>query len=125
MEVLVVILISTLILAMVGGTMVFLTTTTGNLIQQSEEIEMAKNISNYFRNLYEKGNHTLDYNLNFDKNTGSIYYETEKIIFSNTGLTHFEISPDKDKVFIKCYMTFQSGNKFEYIVGLYEVQTDD
>ena len=48
-EVLVVILVSTLILATVGGTMVYISSTTGELMNESEEIDAAKNIENYVR----------------------------------------------------------------------------
>ena len=49
-EVIVVMLVATLVFSMVGGTMVYITITTGNLIKQSEEIDMAKNIEKYVRN---------------------------------------------------------------------------
>ena len=51
-EVVVVIFISTLLISMVAGTMVYVTRTTKDLIKEAEEIEMARNIENYFRELY-------------------------------------------------------------------------
>ena len=110
-EVLVVILVSVLVLTMVGGSMVFIATTTGELIQQAEEIQMARNIEKHLRTLY-----TQEGNLNYlNLNNGNIVYEDE-IIFSDSCLNDFEIKTEND--FIKCYMRFQSGKQFEFIIGI-------
>ena len=129
MEVMVVILVSTLVLAMVGGTMIFITTTTSELIQEAEEIEMAKNIANYFVLLDDEDFTRLRYD--YDKgivlyedyvlvNSSDLSYKSKEIIFSNTGLETFEIYRIIDTGFLICYMKFQSGRVFEYIIGYYE-----
>lgn len=114
-EVLTVILVSTLVMAMIGATMLFTINTTGDLIQQAEEIEMAKNIESYYRNLYNDGIYDLDFNLSLEN--GNIKHGN-KIIFSDTGLEKFDITPGFDDGFIRCEMIFESGRKFDFIIGL-------
>ena len=115
-EVMVVILVSTLVLAMVGGTMIFITTTTSELIQEAEEIEMAKNIEKYLRSLPRADNYYIERAVAFDKKTGNIKNRKEEIIFSNTGLIEFIMGPEYVDGFMKCYMKFQSGKVFEFII---------
>lgn len=107
-EVLVVMLIATLMFSLVGGAMVFVTTMTDQVMQQSEEIDMAKNIEKYLRKTMQD---SLDINL-ID---GDLVKENGEIIFANTGLTYFNIETTD---FIKCYMTFESGRQFEFILGI-------
>ena len=115
-EVLVVILVSTLVLAMVGGTMIFITTTTGNLIQQAEELEMAKNIEKYLRTLPKDSNYYIERAFTFDQASGDIKNRQGEVVFANTGLIEFEIGPNYVDGFMKCHMKFQSGKTFEFIV---------
>ena len=49
MEVLVVVFISTLLITMVAASIIYISKTTAKLIQEAEEIEMARNIEHYFR----------------------------------------------------------------------------
>ena len=117
MEVMVVILVSTLVLAMVGGTMIFITTTTSELIQEAEEIEMAKNIEKYYRNLHNNGEEHLDYNLDL-VNGNIINKATGDIIFADTGLTFFDIFYKYGDDFVRCKMIFESGKQFDFIIGI-------
>jgi prepilin-type N-terminal cleavage/methylation domain-containing protein len=110
-EVLVVMLISTLILSLVAGTMIYITNSAGRLIQEAEDIDMAKNIEKYLRGL------DLE---NLDKvildDDGNLVFNGE-VIFTNTGLIDKNIIRIEGE-FIKCYLEFDSGKKFDFILGI-------
>lgn len=116
-EVLVVMLIATLIFTMVGGTMVFVTSATSELIHQSEEIDMAKNIEKYLRRL-DCTNLT---NIKFDSNTRNIILG-EEVVFAGTRLVMFNITENNN--FIRCYMKFESGRQFDFIIGTVQREDD-
>lgn len=130
-EVLVVILISGLVLSMVATAMIFVITSSGDLIQQAEDIDMAKNIEKYLRNTYREKtdcDFQIEYSENDSANNGVFSIDTEgnmyevvddgtKIIFSDTGLTVFTISSEENG-FIKCYMRFDSGKEFSFTLGI-------
>ena len=99
-EVLVVILVSTTLLTMVIGGMIYITNTIGDFIQKAEDIETAKNIEKYIR--------SMDINDLTDENI--------EIIYENTELESFKI--DSDSKIIKCYMKFYSGIEFNFVVGI-------
>ena len=113
-EVLVVMLVATLVFTTVGGTMVFVTTTTDSLIQQAEEIDTAKNIEKYLRSLKVQDIKNF---VTFDE--GTILFG-EEVIFSDTGLIDFVPNEIGDDGFFECRMEFESGRQFEFI--LYEVK---
>ena len=131
-EIIVVIAISAIVLTMVGTTMVFMTNVSGNLLEEAEDIDMAKNIEKYLRGLVNDKDKTLNdlsvfYNdiesNNRNKNAffriddeGNIKeVSSDKPIFSNTRLSIFSIQQEGD--FIKCYMKFESGKEFEFILA--------
>ena len=116
-EVLVVMLVATLVLSMVGGTMVFVTTTTGNLIHQSEEIELAKNIEKYLRakQFTISSNGEIEAKIELKENSHDLF-DGDELIFADTGLVEFSID-DKNDGFIRCHMKFESGRHFDFIVG--------
>ena len=129
-EIIVVIAISAIVLTMVGTTMVFMTNVSGNLLEEAEDIDMAKNIEKYLRKFspndiiksensekkYTQGNETdfgcfiIDADGNIKENSSS------KTIFSDTRLSIFSIQQEGD--FIKCKMKFESGKEFEFILGI-------
>lgn len=110
-EVIVVMLVATLVFTMVGGTMVFITTTTGDLIHQAEEIDMAKNIAKYLR-----ANFTFEENIDDpDYIINDPDYITKIDVFSDVSLKEFKIYLKGN--FIKCSMTFESNRNFEFIIG--------
>ena len=128
-EVLVVILISGLVLSMVATAMIFITSSSGELIHHAEDIDMAKNIEKYLRDNWENvsikediiwnidnGNEVEFSSFAIDENGNLIELEEEKTVFSNTGLTNFEIKNDND--IIKCYMKFDSGKEFEFTLAI-------
>ena len=107
-EVLVVIMVSTLVLALVGGTMVFVTTTMGDLIEESEEIDMAKNIEKYLRSLPIESRSACNLN-------GKDLEYNGEIVFEDTSLSLFIIIENQG--FLKCYLEFDSGRRFEFILN--------
>ncbi len=126
-EVLVVILVSTLLLTVLAGTMIYITTTVGDFIQRAEEIEIAKNIEKYFRSI-DINDLTVDLN-NEDNNvevyenyiiteSSDLIHKSGEVIFYDTGLEEFEISRNTDSNVVKCYMKFHSGVEFEFVVGI-------
>lgn len=115
-EVIVVMLVATLVFTMVGGTMVFVTTTTGDLIQQAEDIEMAKNIERYLRQCYEDNPDFLTIP-GEDDSEKSKYLFDEDEFFPDSNLDEFEIYQYKTDNFIRCYMKFKTGRQFDFIIG--------
>lgn len=118
-EVLVVILISTVILSLVAGSMIFITNSSGDLIQEAEDIDMAKNIEKFLRGLVDNKTLTLEY---IDKLCKGITHNKDNdtlmlndgVVYSNTGLTRFVLDQGED--FVKCKMSFESGKEFEFIL---------
>ena len=129
-EVLVVILISGLVLSMVAGAMIFVTNSSGDLIHQAEDIDMAKNIEKYLRNLVDQESEEIDWTSfeisikdnvrenNYFKidESGNLIDKDNQRIFSDTGLTEFTINNDDG--FIRCSMTFDSGKNFVFTLGI-------
>ena len=125
-EIIVVIAISAIVLTMVGTTMVFMTNVSGDLLEEAEDIDMAKNIEKYLRNSIKNktistGTYIIDeQEENFEafqiENNNIV--EDGKIIFSDTRLEVFTIKEDAG--FIECYMRFGSGKEFEFTLGIAE-----
>ena len=125
-EVLVVILISGLVLSMVAGAMIFVTNSSGDLIQQAEDIDMAKNIEKYVRNLAKENELSKLVTRNIGEEienelfkideSGNLIDKDNQRIFSDTGLTEFTINNDDG--FIRCSMTFDSGKNFVFTLGI-------
>ena len=125
-EVLVVILISGLVLSMVAGAMIFVTNSSGDLIHQAEDIDMAKNIEKYVRNLAKENElskletrnigEEIENELFKIDESGNLIDKDNQRIFSDTGLTEFTINSEGR--FIKCSMTFDSGKHFVFTLGI-------
>lgn len=140
-EIIVVIAISAIVLTMVGTTMVFMTNVSGNLLEEAEDIDMAKNIEKYLRGLVNDKENPLEScedliitfpslnneskNTFFKIDNGNIIeiekqedgtWKDVKTIFSDTRLSVFSIQQEGD--FIKCKMKFKSGKEFEFILGI-------
>ena len=135
-EIIVVIAISSIVLTMVGTTMVFMTNVSGDLLEEAEDIDMAKNIEKYLRGLVNDGFSpdslimTFPYLNEINKNdvfeidnNGNIKeVSSDKPIFSDTGLVVFYITgknvdEEDENDFVICYMEFDSGKHFEFILG--------
>lgn len=136
-EIIVVIAISAIVLTMVGTTMVFMTNVSGNLLEEAEDIDMAKNIEKYLRGLLsdetrdsqvkpnmliaEGNNQEIIQNDVFVVNIseGTIKeIVNQRVVFSDTGLVSFYIVSNDG--FVKCHMEFNSGKKFDFILGIAE-----
>ena len=110
-EVLVTILISTLVLAMVAGTMTFLITTIGDMIREAKEIDTAKNIEKYLKVMAEQ-NKDLEM-ITLDSETQDIK-NNDDVVFADTNLLFFKIFNENQ--FTKCYLEFEDGKCFEFII---------
>ncbi|MBR2381336.1 MAG: prepilin-type N-terminal cleavage/methylation domain-containing protein [Clostridia bacterium] len=138
-EIIVVIAISSIVLTMVGTTMVFMTNVSGDLLEEAEDIDMAKNIEKYLRGLVNDDKNPLqswdELKISFpnnDKNNNAFFriddegnikeISSDKPIFSDTGLVVFYITEknvdeEDENDFVICYMEFDSGKHFEFILG--------
>ena len=131
-EVLVVIAIATLVFALVGGTFVFLATSSGNLIHKSEAIIQAQTIEKHLRSLdlnddnkvtFEKADDT---SYKIDSNEQNVRWNsTSKILTINgteyEGIDWFSLSKDDDS-FVRCSFTVINNNKttdYTFILGIY------
>lgn len=135
-EIIVVIAISAIVLTMVGTTMVFMTNVSGNLLEEAEDIDMAKNIEKYLRSFVGTNNViTKDISINIfnkpsndsfsiDQQGNILETNTNKTIFSETRLYNFSITPNEEG-FVVCYMKFFSGKEFEFILGIVETANNE
>lgn len=133
-EILVVLAITTLVLAMVGGLLIFMADTSGKLIHKSEELMLVQSIETYLRgvleykdnagNVYEPKSITVSgedntYTLSISYSedppptkTVVIIFdkdsikEGEKVIFKDTGLSSFLIYSNVDDDFVRCKLVF-------------------
>ncbi len=130
-EVLVVVALTSLVFALVGGTFVFLASSSGDLIEKSEELILTQTIEKHLRTL-DKNN---DNKINFAGDSGNGYciYDdanTEPNViwkdsiltigetqYTDTGLSSFQIWDD-DKGFIRCTMKYQNGGTYTFIIGI-------
>ena len=130
-EMLVVILVSTLLLTVLAGTMIYITNTIGDFIKKAEEIEIARNIEKHFRDInindiiadFNNENDGIDVCQKYGVNESSdLINESGEIIFYNTGLKIFKIYRNTDSNVVKCYMKYDSGIEFEFVVGIIDTK---
>lgn len=144
-EVLVVIAVATLVLAMVGGTLVFMATSSGKLIHKAEEITQTQAIEKYLRGiLVEKVGETVyqpkitsvssdqitvkytdesedkSIILNLENN-GTLSITTingseDEFVFENTGLSYAEFSVVNG--FVHCILTYKDSSTYDFIIGI-------
>ena len=134
-EVLVVIAIATLVFALVGGTFVFLATSSGDLIHKSEAIIQAQTIEKHLRSLdlnddnkvtFEKADDNTLYLYKIDSDEQNVIWNsTSKILTINgteyEGIDMFSLSKDDDS-FVRCSFTVINNNKttdYTFILGIY------
>lgn len=134
-EVLVVIAIAALVFALVGGTFVFLATSSGDLIHKSEAIIQAQTIEKHLRSLdlnddnkvtFEKADDNTSYKIDSEQNVR--WNSTSKILTINgteyEGIDRFSLSKDDDS-FVRCSFTVINNNKttdYTFILGIYTEQ---
>lgn len=124
-EVLVVIAIATLVFALVGGTFVFLATSSGNLIHKSESIIQAQTIEKHLRSFVSEDNRVNNdiFNqsmISFDSNKDTLTINGTKY----EGIDRFSLSKDDDS-FVRCSFTVINNNKttdYIFILGIYTEQ---
>lgn len=133
-EVLVVIAITTLVFALVGGAMVFLTQSSGDLIHKSEAIIQAQTIEKHLRSLdlgednkvtFEIAADTLSYKI--DSTEHNVRWDsTRKILTINgteyEGIDSFSLYTKDDDGFVRCSFTVINNNKttdYTFILGIY------
>lgn len=125
-EVLVVIALTTLIMTMIGTAFVFVGTSSGNLINKSEQLTQTQSIETYLRSLIAKETNINDLITNYtelDKikldDKGNLVVNG-KIEFKDTGLTSFRIYRDtKDNKFVRCELKYGEDAIYDFILGLW------
>ncbi len=142
-EILVVVAITTLVLAMVGGLLIFMAETSGTLIHKSEELMLVQSIESYLRGKYEKDVSDLKL-IRYDSNTDCIHYDNDNsVVFKETNLNEFHIYLDinnnneydvgdltindpneASECFIRCKLIFepdgrtQGNHTYDFIIGI-------
>lgn len=137
-EVLVVVAITSLVFALVGGTFVFLATSSGDLIDKSEELILTQTIEKHLRSLTNNSasikisEYSLDKNgiitqckinaitVKFENNTLTIdetqYEDIDSFYF-------YLVLAEGNQYFFKCHISFgNDGGTYEFILGIYTQQ---
>jgi prepilin-type N-terminal cleavage/methylation domain-containing protein len=130
-EIVVVIALTSLVLAMVGGCLYFVSTYSGTLISKSEELTKVQTIETYLRGQFEtKGadlinsldgkNISIDRVIKLDEDSNLLF--DKNVIVKNTGLKQIliykEDTSDQSNAFLKCKLVFQSDNDYTFILGI-------
>ena len=131
-EVLVVIAITTLVFALVGGAMVFLTKSSGDLIHKSEAIIQAQTIEKHLRSFVDESNNiegltvgdnnkcTIESVVFEDSNNTLKIYGTEYEGIAN--FTLLKTEGNGDDSFVRCTFTIVNNNQsteYTFILGIY------
>ena len=134
-EVLVVIAITTLVFALVGGAMVFLTKSSGDLIHKSEAIIQAQTIEKHLRSFVDESNNiegltvgdnnkcTIESVVFEDINNTLKIYGTEYEGIAN--FTLLKTEGNGDDSFVRCTFTIVNNNQsteYTFILGIYTKQ---
>ena len=148
-EIVVVIALTSLVLAMVGGCLYFVSTYSGTLISKSEELTKVQTIETYLRGqtgLDNESEYINDENyeklLKFAIENGDLFYQEEntekKIIIKNTGFKDlkfelFYIDDDGQRkgydstmsrdYFLECQLTSLEGETYTFILGIINITT--
>lgn len=134
-EVLVVIAITTLVFALVGGAMVFLTKSSGDLIHKSEAIIQAQTIEKHLRSFVDESNNiegltvgnnnkcSIESVVFEDSNNTLEIYGTEYEGIAN--FTLLKTEGNGDDSFVRCTFTIVNNNQsteYTFILGIYTEQ---
>lgn len=129
-EVLVVIALTTLIMTMIGTAFVFVGTSSGDLIDKSEELTQTQSIETYLRGLIDKKTYDIK-DLMTKTDEGEPKLEENKIVklddkgnlvvngkieFKDTGLKSIEI--EKYDKFVRCTLKYEKAS-YDFILGLW------
>ena len=128
-EILVVVAITTLVLAMVGGLLIFMAETSGTLIHKSEELMLVQSIESYLRGVYENEGTANLLNGNIKLQEGNIK-NGENVIFKDTGLSQnngfliYRETGYGNREFIRCKLVFEPNGRtkgnhtYDFIIGI-------
>lgn len=124
-EIVVVIALTSLVLAMVGGCLYFVSSYSGALISKSEELTKVQTIETYLRGQFETDpSYLINSNDGITLDADSNLLFGENVIIKNTGLKQISIYKedilDQSNSFLKCKLVFQSGNDYTFILGIVE-----
>lgn len=127
-EVLVVIALTTLIMTMIGTAFVFVGTSSGNLIDKSEQLTQTQSIETYLRSLIAKGtdinslitNYTESDKIKLDDKGNLVV--NGKIEFKDTGLESIKIEKYDNDKFVRCELKYKDTS-YDFILGLYVTTT--
>lgn len=114
-EVLVVIAVTTLVLALVGGTLVFMTESCGRLIEKSEELLLVSAIEDSMRKQFEDGQIA-----HISLSDGNIK-RGDTVLFKDTGLSQISfnlVEVEADTYIVRCTLIFASSSYYSFIVGI-------
>ena len=113
-EVLVVIAVTTLVLALVGGTLVFMTESCGGLIEKSEELLLVSAIEDSMRKQFEDGQIA-----HISLSDGNIK-RGDTVLFKDTGVSQIFFNSAKvdngDICLVRCTLTF-TNSSYSFIIG--------
>lgn len=127
-EIVVVIALTSLVLAMVGGCLYFVSTYSGTLISKSEELTKVQTIETYLRGQlkqsgnnfaslinFEDGENLVDSMIAIDGESNLLH--NQQVVVKNTGLEKILIYNDGNG-FVRCLLEFKSGNDYTFILGI-------
>lgn len=137
-EVLVVIALTTLIMTMIGTAFVFVGTSSGNLIDKSEQLTQTQSIEMALRSLLDSKKNDKAYIKNFKGNTTDVKFDhnTKTLTvgnteFKDTGLDGFRIyektetneETGRKVTFVRCELIYDNNTIYDFILGLYVTTT--
>ena len=126
-EIVVVIALTSLVLAMVGGCLYFVSTYSGTLISKSEELTKVQTIETYLRGQVKLDNGyisegTCEKLRGLKIDNGNLVNQDGDTVIKNANLKtmEFEIifNENENKGFLQCTLVFQSGNDYTFILGI-------
>lgn len=137
-EIVVVIALTSLVLAMVGGCLYFVSTYSGTLISKSEELTKVQTIETYLRGQtgLENGNKYINYekllafkidgngdlitgdNATVIKNTGFSKLEITCFYIDANNEKQYEITEGVDQYFVECQLINPEGESYTFILGI-------
>lgn len=124
-EIVVVIALTSLVLAMVGGCLYFVSTYSGTLISKSEELTKVQTIETYLRGQVKLDNGyisegTCEKLRGLKIDNGNLVNQDGEAVIKNTNLKELNVIANEHESFLKCELTFQSGNDYTFILGIVE-----
>lgn len=127
-EVLVVIAISSIMLVAISGLIIFLSDTSGDMIQRSEELTKAQSVSTYLRDMVKNEEiDTVDDLIDrifHDRQNGLVHAIKDENL-KDMNLTYLYFYIDESTDFICCRMDFEDRKQFDFILGVVTPSTQE